>query len=956
MEIGKQIHNFTLVKKSEVPDISAVAYYFKHKSGLSLIYLDREDENKLFSIAFKTYPTDNTGVFHIIEHSVLCGSRKYPVKEPFAELLKGSLKTLLNAYTYRDKTVYPVASRNEKDFHNLIEVYLDAVFHPNLTENENIFLREGHRLEPDGDGYKLNGVVYNEMLSGCTSAGEIADTELASLLFPSGTYSYNSGGAPEAIPSLTYEKFKEEYIRHYNPSNAFAILDGRMDIEKTLGIIDTSLLDVRAGSEVSGFSLGKRPITEKKTVCYQTGDGEGVKDKSRLYLGYRISKFSDRKKSVAFAVLSDALAGANTSPLRRKILKSGLCDGFYMGVDDGGEETTLVVEAKGVKDGKEDTLRRIYRETLAKFVKWGLPKKELLASILSMEFKTREADSGNTPVGFLYASAIYDSWLYGGDPLANLSFSQLFLSLKEGIENGYFENLLEELLSLDEACLLLLPSTTLEVERRSNRDEALHKMVLAMSEEEVSLLKEKNNVFLTWQEKADEPQDLKKIPSLSLCDVCEMREEIPKEFCKISGTDVLFTKINTRGIVYTDLYFDISDCEYTSELFALVLLFSEMDTKEGDAAYMRNRIKSRLGSLTLTLSPIKRDESTRLYLVLKASALNSQKDELVKLLYEYIYTGKMPSVGRSIKKIKQLTDSLLSSLSYNSVGAALARLGAEYDTLSLFSEYWYGVSGLKNYKEMVKNPRRTHRTLKKILKDFQTKYFVKERLTLGITGEVDREFASKLIGALRLGEGIKEIYTRPLFPKENVGVVIPASVATVIRGAQLESYEEFRTGEQAVFASILDYEILWNEIRLKGGAYDTGYVSQRAQKMLSLYSSSEPDPERADCVFKDIGRYAVAFLDRLSDADFERYIIGAIGESEPLSSPKLDGSAEIMKYLAKRGRKEEEEKHRQMLAFDKEAFVRAGELLASVMERSKVVIFGSKDLLEKMSLDRIIEI
>ena len=573
-----------------------------------------------------------------------------------------------------------------------------------------------------------------------------------------------------------------------------------------------------------------------------------------------------------------------------------------------------------------------------------------------MEFKTREADSGNTPVGFLYASAIYDSWLYGGDPVANLSFSQLFASLKEGIEDGYFEKILEELLSLDEARLLLLPSTTLEGECRRARDEALQKRVLAMSEDALAALKEKNSAFLIWQQKEDEPQDLLKIPSLSLSDVCQMREEIPKELCRIDGTDVLFTKVNTRGIVYTDLYFDISDCEYTSELFALVLLFGEMDTKEGDAAYMRNRIKSRLGSLTLTLSPINREGEVRLYLVIKASALNTQKDELIKLLCEYIYTGRMPSVRRSQKKIKQLTDSLLSSLSYNSVGAALARLGAEYDTLSLFSEYWYGVSGLKNYKEMANNPRRTHRALKKILKEFQTKYFVKERLTLGITGEVDEGFAAKLIGLLRSGEGVKEIYTRALLPQENVGVVIPTPVATVIRGAPLETSEEFRTGEQAVFASILDYEILWNEIRLKGGAYDTGYISQRAQKMLSLYSSSEPDPERADGVFKDISRYVDAFSDRCSDNAFEKYIIGAIGESEPLPSPKLDGSVEIMKYLANRGRKEEEEKHRQMLAFDIEAFRRTGELLRSVMERSKVVVFASKDLLEKMPLDRIIEI
>lgn len=956
MKTGDIIHNFTVTGSASLSDISAEAYYLKHKSGLSLVYLDRDDENKLFSIAFKTYPTDDTGVFHIIEHSVLCGSEKYPVKEPFAELLKGSLKTLLNAYTYRDKTVYPVASRNERDFHNLIEVYLDAVFRPTLLKDENIFMREGHRLEPDGDGYKINGVVYNEMLTGSTSASEIADTELGSLLFPSGTYSYNSGGAPEAIPSLTYEKFKEEYVRHYNPSNAFALLDGRMDIEKTLGVIDASLVGVREGEEVFGFSLGKRPVTEKKTVYYQTGDGEGVKDKSRLYLGYRISKFSDRKRTVAYAVLSDALAGSNTAPLRRKILKSGLCDGFYMGVDDGGKEATLVVEAKGVKDGKDDTLRRIYRDTLAGYVKRGLPKEALLASIFAMEFRTREADAGNSPVAFSYASAVYDSWLFGGDPVANLSFSQLFASLKEEVESGYFEKLLEELLSLEEARLLLLPSATLDAERRSMRDGALHKRVLAMSEEEAEALKEKSSAFQIWQKKEDEPQDLAKIPSLSLADVGKMREEIPKRFCDIDGVGVLFTKVNTRGIVYTDLYFDISDCKYTSELFALVLLFSEMDTAEGDAAHMRNRIKSRLGSLNLTLSPIKKGEEVRLYLVVKASALNTQKDELIKLLTEYIYTGRMPSVMRSQKKIKQLTDSLLSSLSYNSVGAALCRLGAEYDTLSLFSEYWYGVSGLKNYKEMTENPRRTHRTLRKILKDFQTKYFVKERLTLGITGEADGEFAAKLIGALRSGEGVEEVYARPSLPKENVGIVLPVSVATVIRGAALEASEEFRTGEQAVFASVLDYEILWNEIRLKGGAYDTGYIAQRSQKFLAVYSSSDPAPERTESVFLNLGAHTRAFADRCVDGSFDRYIIGAVGESEPLASPKLDGEYELVKYLSGRTRADEEEKHRQMLSFDKEAFLRSCELLSSVMARSRAVVIGSRECLSGLGLDRIIEI
>ncbi len=955
MNICDTIHGFTLTERREVPDVSGVAYIYRHTSGLRLMYLEREDENKLFSIAFPTYPTDDTGVFHIIEHSLLCGSDKYPVKEPFAELLKSSLKTLLNAYTYKDKTVYPVGSRNESDFFNLMEVYLDAVFHPRLLSDKNIFLREGHRLEPVDDGYKINGVVYNEMQSGECSATEIAERELSRLLFPDGSYSFNSGGDPSAIPSLTYESLKKTYEKHYNPAAGYVVLDGRIDIERALALIDGAVFGIEPREDIPRINPGKEALTDRRVAYYQVSEGEDIERGARFLSSMRVCPLSDRKRIYALAALCDALAGANGSPLRKKMLKTGLCDAFYMGIDESGIEVTLTAEMRGVKPKDVDRLYREYRRTLASFVNKPLPKEDIEAALSSMEFRTREADAGSTPVGWAYTEAILGGWLYGLDPLLGLCYSEIFDSLRQELSADYFERLLSELVAMPEATLCLLPSVSLEKELAEKRADALKKRISALGEEEKRAIENEHAAFLSWQERADSPEDLARIPSLTLSQLGEMKEEIKKTHKNISESDVLFSEIDTRGIVYTDLYFDISDCDCICELFPLTLLFSEMRTLKGPSEYMRQRIKKSLGSLNLTLCPIKREGETRLYLVVKASALEGQKDRLISLLNEYIYTGRLPSAKRITRKLKQLSHSLFSSISYSPVGAALSRLGAEVDELGVFGEMWYGVSALKRYREMAKEPVKTRRLLKRLLAKFQNEYFVKERLTLGITGRVDVDFATELIASLRNGERRGELCKRELYKKENVGILLPSSVATVIRGGSLPREYKLSEGEEAVFSALLDYEILWNEIRLKGGAYDTGSIFQPKERLLALYSSSEPDPKRVDGVFLNIGEHTEAFIEQL-DGGFDKYIIGALGESEPLSSPKHEGSYELIKYLSGKTRLDEQRKRRELLAFDKDSFLRCNQALELALKDSVLVAVGSGEALAELGIEKVIKI
>ena len=463
MTLHDTVHGFVVEREVSLPELDAVMYQMKHeKTGLELVWISREEENKVFGIGFETLPWNDTGVFHILEHSVLCGSKNYPVKEPFVELLKNSMNTFLNAMTFPDKTFYPVASRNDKDFVNLMRVYLDAVFYPAVYTKPEIFYQEGWHYEFDSEGkpgYK--GVVFNEMKGAFADADELMDMTINRALFPDTPYRYVSGGDPTKIPDLTYEEFIESHKRFYSPSNAYVYLDGAMDIDAILGIInDEYLSSFEQTKRMDPPTLQSAVDAGEQQIEYEIGADENEDGKIRLSWGRVIGTYAEREKLTAMQILSDVLTGNNQAPLTKAVLEDGLAETMRLYTIDGVANPWVKIEARNVKkENCKQVEKRIF-DTLNALANGGLDHEKLEASMANLEFQMRERDYGSYPQGLILGMQVFDSWLYGGAPEANLQIGDLFVHLREKMKQGYFEHLVrEELLENPHRCkVALIPS------------------------------------------------------------------------------------------------------------------------------------------------------------------------------------------------------------------------------------------------------------------------------------------------------------------------------------------------------------------------------------------------------------------------------------------------------------------------------------------------------------------
>ena len=475
-----KISGFTVNRVRKNDELNGTLYEMSHdKTGAELCWLDNGEQNKLFSVAFKTLPEDSTGVFHILEHSVLCGSEKYPVKEPFVELLKSSMNTFLNAMTYPDKTVYPISSRNEKDFLNLTSVYLDAAFAPKILENPNIFYQEGIHIEYDAENPVYKGVVFNEMKGAMSGVDDRIEQGINQLLFPDNCYRFNSGGDPAVIPDLTYEQFVETYNRFYHPSNARFFLDGDVPLEKTLEMINSYLEKYEKSSNLPVLAMQK-PVADEGTAYYEIAAEENSEKKAVLAFGKIIGTFKDKEKVFAAKVLCDVLADSNESPLKRAVLSSGIAEDMEMFVMDGIAQPYLLIIARNMKHSDSVNLCDIINKTAHQLVKDGLDKKSVLASINRFAFHSKQVSE---PQGLYRATSALSSWLYGGDPMLYLEYDEAIEALKKMAETDGFEKLLKELLLDDngKAVLHMLPSSTLGNEERKTEEKRIHAEISAFT-------------------------------------------------------------------------------------------------------------------------------------------------------------------------------------------------------------------------------------------------------------------------------------------------------------------------------------------------------------------------------------------------------------------------------------------------------------------------------------------
>ena len=953
-------YGFRLDNVSKIDEVNGTLYDSIHeKSGARLLFLSRPDENKTFAIGFKTIPTDDTGVFHIMEHAVLCGSKKFPVKDPFTELIKGSISTYITAFTSGDKTIYPVASKNDTAFYGMVDVYLDAVLHPLALENPFIFMQEGHRYELDENGeLSVTGVVYNEMKGAYSSADEYADYLLTRRVSPGGTYSYDSGGNPDFITELTFEDFKAAHDKFYHPSNACVFLDGEVKLDEILPLIDSYLSEYDKRPCDFRIDDGEPPITEPLISTYPIEKEDDPTDKTRIYLCHNTFTHEEKFKNSALSLATEALADSNNAPLTKLILDTGLCESFTFFPTRSYSLNALNAVFIGVKDGKEDELIDIYERALGEILDRGIPMENLAAALDRREFRVRESDFGTYPAGMVYMSSCIEFAMLGEKPEDSLKYEDLLAFLREKLNTGYYTELLRESISTPRATLILHPDEELADKNEALTRERLAKISKEMTDEEKQKLRVVNEAFAVWQATPDTKETLSTIPSLTKEDLRVEPKNIPTEIFNEDGCEIINHPLHTGGISYPELFFDASDAPQDESAYIRLFteLITEWDTELGGVTEFRNKVKRHLGSFFMSPYPTDNGDDVKLYIVLRLSCLEANKDKALELIDEHLYKTLFNNRELLIKNIKQIYTASLESIVSRGDAFAMIRGAAKYSRLEVLNEIMFGYSYHAFLKDLSEHAEEKADEILKRFEKIRDRYFRRERLTVGITEQDGKEFAKRIISVIKDGgDKAKRCALEPL-TRLNEGIAAPVTVSFAARSASLNDVgKDLYTGAFGLISSIASLEILWNEIRLKLGAYGTGFAVRSGSGSIECYSYRDPSPRSSVAFFGNIKNELDSFLD--ADPDLIKYIIGVIGSTDTVSTPRNDGSAATKRYLAGKTHKDSVRIRYECLEATNQELRRLSDIIGKAMENSTFTVVGPRDELEKIdNIDVILDI
>lgn len=880
MKVNDIIHGFTVTRTAPAPDCGSELIEMQHiKTGARLVWLKNSGENKLFSVAFKTPPTDDTGIFHILEHSVLGGSEKYPVKEPFLELMKGTMNTFLNAMTYPDKTVFPVSSRNDTDFMNLTRVYLDAVFAPAIYYNHNIFYQEGWHIEmrSSSDTPVYKGVVFNEMKGAMSSVYSRMESDMMQALYPDSCYRFESGGLPESIPDLSYEQFIQGHKTYYHPSNAYIYLDGPVDIDSVLELIDGEYLCRFDKREVENDIPVQAPIapTVKKSY-YEISPDEEESNHTYYLIGKVLGSWQDREKITAASVLGEALTGSNDAPLKRALLDTGLCLDVSLEVSDGIMQPFGCIAINNTDEENCGSLKETLRSAVSELCEKGIGSELLTAAINRLEFRYR---AGGEPRGLTRNINALSAWLYGGDPLLYLEMGEVFDSLRAKTESGYFEELLRQWLLEEEgtAELYLLPSRTYGDEQKADEAKRLAAIVDGLACEEKDVIVEQNRKLDEWQQSVDTAEQLATMPHLAISEVGEEPLSFDTEVTDINGITVLRHPSSDEGIAAVSLYFSLADCteEELSAAAAMSELLGELPTADSSAAELQRRITGLLGSITYNVDVFSKQGVTDKcspYFSVTARFLDKNTDEALALIAEIITKTSFDDKDTVKELLLQTDENYKQSIIANGHTYSMTRVRAGLSAESAVTELVSGYEGYKRIHEAVKAPEK----LIAAIKALSSRIVCRARLTASVTGDISPE---ALITALPEGDApaVKEMSFRLDIP-EKQGVVIPAGVSYSAMAFPDNSAD---IAVRKVLFRALSLEYLWNEVRVKGGAYGTG-AFMTASGEQSFFSYRDPSPAAT----LDICAKAADFTEQYcaGEPDITQYIISSVAKDEPLMS------------------------------------------------------------------------
>lgn len=947
LQIGEACFGFKLQKKEFVKAKNANLYTFEHeKTKAQLLYFDRNDENKTFSISFKTLPQDDTGVFHILEHSVLNGSEKYPVKEPFVSMLQSSMQTFLNAMTYSDKTVFPVSSRNEQDFFNLMSIYLDAVFCPMIYKRPEIFMQEGwhYEFEENEKQPYYNGVVFSEMKGVYSEVDSVIEDETMKTLFPNNSYGFTSGGHPEHITDLTYEQFIETHKRFYHPTNSIIFLDGHMKLEKVLEYIDTEYLSKYDYKE-NDFDFSKQePKSTERTVYYEARPEEETL--AHLSVSKILCMHDDVEKIYASQILADYLTGSNEAPLKRVFLENALAQDVNLSVTTGIYQPYFALVINNIEKENLQKVKTFLPSAVSEILKNGLNKESLKASLERFAFVNREITE---PYGVELCIKALDGLLYGDDALTHIDNAEIFSSLREKIETDYFENLLSEMLASaeDKTYLYVMPSLTKGEDDARKEFEKIENETSNWSEEKYQQTAQQFEKMQQWQQSVDSEEDIASLPHLDLSDISKTINFPKTSIQEISCVKVLETTQDTNGIVYLNLYFDLSDftLEQLCHVQVLTSCIGELSSVNYSADSLQTKIKSLLGSFYAKVEFAAKNDDTencKPYLSVSASMTQENVHEAVELIKEILKNTRYDEADRIYQIVMQddyaLKQTLLSaghmlamkkSLSAFSKKGALTELLEGESFVNWFSSY--AQAFMENKDENINS-----------LSALSEKAFAKNRLFVGYSGNLPKEEIEALVSSFEENE-IAAPASYPRFETNVATVEIPAAIGFCAIGHNLNALGRKFSGSCSVLSSLVSYTYLWNMVRVQGGAYGTG-MNIRQNGDIYCYSYRDPNVENTVNVFSTLGDFLEEFLS--SQMPLDDIIIGTVNTTDPLLEPAQVCSTQCVRYLSDVSNESILKVREEILKTTNEDLKNLVDLVKSFSQSGKISVIADKASLE----------
>lgn len=985
---GTTCHGFAVERCETVSELDSDAYVLRHTaSGARLLYLACDDENKAFAIGFKTPPADSTGVFHILEHSVLCGSAKFPVKEPFVDLIKSSMQTFLNAMTYPDKTIYPVATTNEQDLYNLMDVYLDAVFNPAIYTKPTIFEQEGWHYELDlpegveGDGsaaspregtLRYNGVVFNEMKGALSDPMSVLDDAVNAALYPDTAYAHESGGDPRAIPALTYEQFLDTHARHYNPSNSYITLYGDLDVDRALAFLDERYLSqssaasrrmdaaVAAGEDPSALAPNPLDVQAPVTCEYERVEMATTPENALVGLGLVLGSALDRKRTIAADILFEALLGSNEAPVKKAILAAGLGGNVVSYTAAECLQPYELIMLQNAQPGVARELRRVFQDACRDLCEHGVPRERLEAIISSNEYDLRQRDYGIAD-GVAIACDALSTWLYDDDAATlALKYGPVYEELRGELDGTYFEDLLRELvLENDHMALVeLVPVDAAEGSEGAEAAELAAKRD-AMTDAELADVVERTAALRAAQEAEDTPEAKATLPRLRVSDIGEARPEPPLVVDTTAPIPCLRHGIPTNRLAYAMQYFDLGCVAFEDLPYVTLLcrLLKQLPTSEHSAEELDNLLAGKLGFLSFTTEVMTQPDvdDVRPYLLVSAGALSEKIDALASLPRE-VWSSTLlldADADRVRDVLTQIRIGLEQGFINNGHSAALGRAMSYSSPSAVVREQLSGVDFYLFLRDLLEHFDERVDGLRTKLAELAGRIFVADGCLASFTGS-DEDFDAywDAAGDLELGAGDggagRDALVVPAPRDRHEAFVIPSDICFAARACDPRRLGIDVTGAWAVAANALSYDYLWNEIRVKGGAYGCGFRAA-GERQTAFYTYRDPaiDPsiERVARAGEWLGSFEP------DEAAFEGFIVSCVSGMDAPVKPYALTKRRNTTYLAGLDPHAREERRAQMLAATPGELRSLGADVTRIAAKSPTCVFGGRDVIAKSNAD-----